>query len=40
MAKAKNERQANKAIDLIENKIRARLKDYIFGCDDETLKML
>ena len=38
MAKAKNEKMANREIVRIEKKIRSRLKDYIFGCDDETLE--
>ena len=38
MAKAQSNRQAARAISTIERKIRSRLKDYIFGYDDETLK--
>lgn len=38
MAKAKSERLAARAIAGIEKKIRARLKSYIFGYDDETLE--
>lgn len=38
MAKARNERLALRAISSIEKKIRSRLKDYIFGYDDETLE--
>ena len=38
MSKAKNERLAKAAIHKIEKKIRAKLKDHIFGCDDETLE--
>ncbi len=38
MAKAKTEKAARAAIAKIERKIRARLKEYIFGCDDETLE--
>ncbi|MDD3906007.1 MAG: molybdopterin-binding protein, partial [Candidatus Omnitrophica bacterium] len=38
MAKAGDEKSAAKAIGKIETKIRSRLKDYIFGYDDETLE--
>lgn len=38
MAKAKNELEAKKAIGKIERVIKSRLKDYIFGSDDETLE--
>lgn len=38
MSKARSDRQANIAISKVEKKIRSRLKDYIFGCDDETLE--
>lgn len=38
MAKAQSNRQARRAISTIEKKIRSRLKDYIFGYDDETLE--
>ena len=38
MAKAKNEITARREIGRIERKIRARLKDHIFGYDDETLE--
>ena len=38
MSKAKNEKLAMAAIDKIEKKIRAKLGDSIFGCDDETLE--
>jgi nicotinamide-nucleotide amidase len=38
MAKAKTERLASRAIASLEKKIRARLKNYIFGYDDETLE--
>ncbi len=37
-AKAKNEKEAKALIDKIDKKISARLKDYIFGRDDETLE--
>ena len=38
MAKADDEKTADRAIRKVENKIRSRLKDYIFGCDDERLE--
>ena len=38
MSKAKNDREAAKAIGPIEKKIQSRLKDYIFGFDGETLE--
>jgi len=38
MSKARSDRKANIAISKIERKIRARFKDHIFGCDDETLE--
>jgi len=38
MSKASGEREARRAIARIEKKIYGRLKDYIFGCDDETLE--
>lgn len=38
MSKAKNEKSASKAIAKIERKIHSRLKDFIFGYDDETLE--
>jgi ribonuclease-3 family protein len=38
MAKAKTERAAKGAIAKIERKIYSRLKDYIFGFDDDTLE--
>lgn len=38
MAKAKNEKAAKILIDKVDRKITARLKDYIFGRDDETLE--
>ena len=38
MSKAKSEKEASKAIAGIEKKIRSKLKNYIFGCDDETLE--
>jgi len=38
MSKAKNKREAVRAIASTERKIRSRLKDHIFGCDDETLE--
>jgi len=38
MSKAKNDRQAAKAIGPIEKKIQSRLKDHIFGFDGETLE--
>ncbi len=37
-AKAKNQRQADILINKMDKKITARLKDYIFGRDDETLE--
>jgi nicotinamide-nucleotide amidase len=37
-AKAEDEKAAGRAIMKIEKKIRSRLKDYIFGCDDERLE--
>lgn len=37
-AKAKNVKEADSLIDKIDKKISARLKDYIFGRDDETLE--
>ena len=37
-AKAKNRRQAERLIDQVERKIRRRLKEYIFGVDEETLE--
>lgn len=37
-AKAQNEKEAKALIDKIDKKIAARLKDYIFGRDDETLE--
>lgn len=38
MSKAKNKKEIVRAIASIERKIRSRLKDHIFGCDDETLE--
>ena len=38
MAKKENEKSANKEIGRIEKIIRKRLKDYIYGADDETLE--
>ena len=38
MTKAKDEKAASVAIERIEKKIRAQLKDFIFGYDDETLE--
>jgi nicotinamide-nucleotide amidase len=38
MSKAKSARLAARAIAAVEKKIRSRLKDHIFGCDDETLE--
>ncbi|MFA6078364.1 MAG: competence/damage-inducible protein A [Candidatus Omnitrophota bacterium] len=38
MTKAKNDRLAKMAINKIERKIRSRLKEQIFGCDDQTLE--
>lgn len=38
MTKARSEREADISIARIERKIRTRLKDNIFGCDDETLE--
>ncbi|MFA6141679.1 MAG: competence/damage-inducible protein A [Candidatus Omnitrophota bacterium] len=38
MSKAKTGKEAARAIALIEQKIRSRLKDHIFGCDHETLE--
>jgi len=38
MSKAESDKKANTAISKVEKKIRARLKDYIFGYDDETLE--
>ena len=38
MSKARSEREASSAIAGIEKKIRSKLKDYIFGYDDETLE--
>lgn len=38
MSKARNENEANRPIREIERIIKARLKNYIFGCDDETLE--
>lgn len=38
MAKAKTEKAANAAIAKVEKKIYLRLKDHIFGCDDDTLE--
>lgn len=38
MSKARSEKAAAAEIKKIEDKIRARLKDYIFGVDDETLE--
>ena len=38
MAKAKSETAARRAIAPLEKKIRARLAEYIFGLDDETLE--
>ncbi len=37
-AKARNEKEAKTLIDKMDKKITARLKDYIFGRDDETLE--
>ena len=37
-AKAKNEKEAKILIDKMDKKISARLKDYIFGRDEETLE--
>jgi len=37
-AKARNEKEAKALIDKMDKKITARLKDYIFGRDDETLE--
>ena len=37
-AKAKNEKSAKALIDRVDRKITARLKDYIFGRDNETLE--
>lgn len=37
-AKARNEKEAKILIDKMDKKITARLKDYIFGRDDETLE--
>lgn len=37
-AKAKNRRQAEKLIDPVERKIRARLKNYIYGRNSQTLE--
>ena len=38
MSKAKDGKATEAAIGKIEKKIRAKLKDFIFGCDDETLE--
>lgn len=38
MSKAKSARAADSAIAKIEKEIRSRMKDYIFGVDDETLE--
>jgi len=38
MASARNEKAANTLIDRVDRKIYVRLKDYIFGRDDETLE--
>jgi len=38
MSKAGNEKTAAAAIGRIEKKIRARLKNFIFGCDEQTLE--
>jgi nicotinamide-nucleotide amidase len=38
MAKAKNDQLAKMAINKIERKIHSRLKEHIFGCDDQTLE--
>lgn len=38
MSKAKNEKEASRSIASMERKIRSRLKDHIFGCDEETLE--
>ena len=38
MAKAENEKTADRAMKTVEKKIRSRLKDYIFGYDDERLE--
>lgn len=38
MAKSSSDKAAKNAISGVERKIRARLKDYIFGCDNETLE--
>ncbi|MDP2912545.1 MAG: competence/damage-inducible protein A [Candidatus Omnitrophota bacterium] len=38
MSKAKSDKTAGAAIAKIDNSIRARLKDWIFGSDDETLE--
>lgn len=38
MAKAEDEKTAGRAIQKVEKKIRSRLKDHIFGCDDERLE--
>jgi len=38
MSKAKNEKLALAAIGKIEKKIRAKLNNFIFGCDNETLE--
>ena len=37
-AKAKNRRQAQNLIKPVERKIRSRLKEYIYGCDAETME--
>lgn len=38
MSKAMSDRQANAEIAKVEKKVRVRLRDYIFGYDDETLE--
>lgn len=38
MTKTESRKAANRDIKTIENKIRSRLKEYIFGYDDETLE--
>ncbi len=38
MSKAGSEKETSYRISAIEKKIRSRLEDYVFGCDDETLE--
>lgn len=40
MSKSASERQAKSSIEKIEREIRARLKDHIFGYDDDTLESI